>query len=214
MRILAVGDVEAKFLWDYYEPGRLDEYGLILAAGDLDPRYLSFLATFSRGPVLYVHGNHDVNYEKTPPEGCISVEDTLFTYRGVRILGLGGSMRYCPGAHQFTEREMERRIRHVLPKVRRQSGFDILLTHAPAQGMNDGSDRAHAGFRCFLPLLDEYKPAYFVHSHVHANYSDGYNKRSAYGGVTVINAYEKQAFDVTLPAEQAAPRRPFFLRRG
>ena len=32
---------------------------LIISCGDLDPRCLSFLATFSSAPVIYVHGNHD-----------------------------------------------------------------------------------------------------------------------------------------------------------
>ena len=205
MRILAVGDVEARYLWDYYEPGRLDGYEMILAAGDLDPQYLSFLATFCRGPVLYVHGNHDGRYERTPPEGCISIEDTVYTHHGIRIAGLGGSVRYSAGAHQFTEEQMARRVRHLLPKVRRANGFDILLTHAPALGLNDGSDPAHAGFSCFLPLLDQFQPAYFVHGHVHSNYGDGYRKRSTYGNVTIINAYERQAFEITPPPPPARP---------
>lgn len=101
LRILAVGDTEARYLWDYYEPGRLDDYDLILSAGDLDPRYLSFLATFARCPVLYVRGNHDGRYEDIPPEGCECIEDRLYEYKGLRILGLGGSLRYRPGPCQY-----------------------------------------------------------------------------------------------------------------
>ena len=53
MKILIVSDKESKALWDYYTPGMLDEYDLILSCGDLAPQYLSFLATFTKVPVLY-----------------------------------------------------------------------------------------------------------------------------------------------------------------
>ena len=61
MRILAVADEECPALWDYYVPGRLKEYDLIISCGDLKAEYLSFLVTMARCPVLYVHGNHDTS---------------------------------------------------------------------------------------------------------------------------------------------------------
>ena len=64
MRILVIADEESKWLWDYFEKEKLEGIDLILSAGDLNPRYLSFLATFTTAPVLYVHGNHDDKYEK------------------------------------------------------------------------------------------------------------------------------------------------------
>ena len=199
MKILTIGDVESKFLWDYYQPGRLDGIDLILSAGDLDPQYLSFLATFCHGPVLYIHGNHDGRYDKTPPEGCQCVEDRVFTYRGLRIVGLGGCLRYNSGSHQYTEREMERRIQRLRLPLIRSKGCDILLTHAPAQGLHDGSDTAHMGFACFLPFLEKYKPGLFVHSHVHPTYSDGYQRTDTYHGVRIINAYDKYLLDFPEP---------------
>ena len=59
MKILAIADEESKYLWDYFEESKLEGSNLIISCGDLDPRYLSFLATFTSAPVLYVHGNHD-----------------------------------------------------------------------------------------------------------------------------------------------------------
>ena len=73
MRILALADVESPALWDYFNPERLKDIDVILSCGDLDPRYLSFLATFFSGPVLYVHGNHDGFYDRIPPEGCMEM---------------------------------------------------------------------------------------------------------------------------------------------
>ena len=45
MKILIVADHESRRLWDYFEPGMLDQYDLILSAGDLSPHYLEFLVT-------------------------------------------------------------------------------------------------------------------------------------------------------------------------
>ena len=103
MRILAIADQESPLLWDYFDRSYLEGIDLILSCGDLKPQYLSFLATFAHAPILYVHGNHDDRYEETPPDGCICIEDKIYIHNGVRILGLGGSMRYKPGAHQYTE---------------------------------------------------------------------------------------------------------------
>ena len=62
MKILALSDQENPMLWDYFNPRQLEGIDLILSCGDLDPKYLSFIATFAHGPVLYVHGNHDDRY--------------------------------------------------------------------------------------------------------------------------------------------------------
>ena len=67
MKILTISDEESPFLWDYYVPGRLSEFDLILSCGDLSAKYLSFLVTMARCPVLYVHGNHDGSYDRNPP---------------------------------------------------------------------------------------------------------------------------------------------------
>ena len=149
MKILAIADEEARYLWDYFEKSKLKGVDLIISCGDLAPEYLSFLATFTSAPVLYVHGNHDDKYEKRPPEGCICIEDKIYVYNGVRILGLGGSMRYRDGKNQYTEWEMKKRVMKMFPKLVWHKGFDILVTHAPAHELNDGEDLPHQGFEIF-----------------------------------------------------------------
>ncbi len=191
MKILVISDKEAKALWDYYEPGKLDNIDLILSCGDLAPHYLSFLATFTTAPVLYVHGNHDDCYSKTPPEGCICIEDTVYVYKGVRILGLGGSMRYKPGIHQYTQKEMTSRVKSLRFRLWRTKGFDILLTHSPAFELGDGEDVPHQGFRAFRDLLNRYHPRYFVHGHVHTNYGRRFKRLNEYEGTQIVNAYEQ-----------------------
>ncbi|MDD3797164.1 MAG: metallophosphoesterase, partial [Lachnospiraceae bacterium] len=151
---------------------------------------------FCKGPVLYVHGNHDESYATKPPEGCTCIEDMVYDYNGVRILGLGGSMRYREGTHQYNEREMDRRIRRVQSKIRRKKGFDIILTHAPACGIHDQSDLPHHGFHGFLDLMDQYRPRYMIHGHVHMNYGYNIERTSQYHDTTVINSYEKYLIEL------------------
>lgn len=196
MRILAIADEESKYLWDYYEKEKLEGIDLILSAGDLDPRYLSFLVTLSSVPVLYVHGNHDDMYEQTPPEGCICIEDQIYEYKGLRILGLGGSMRYRPGKHQYTDKQMARRVRKLWFALHRKKGFDILLTHSPAYKLNDGRDLPHQGFKVFQVLLDKYKPKFFIHGHVHLNYGAKCRRYDKYGDTNVINAFERCIIEI------------------
>ncbi len=186
MKILLISDVEEPALWDYYRPGRLAEYDMILSAGDLKAEYLSFLVTMANVPVLYVHGNHNTSYDRFPPEGCDCVEDKLVTCKGLRILGLGGSAVYSGGNHQYTERQMARRIRRLNRAVRKAGGVDIVLTHCPPKGLGDAEDYAHRGFEAFLPMLDKWKPKALVHGHVHIAY--GIPRELSYNGTRIINA--------------------------
>lgn len=196
MKILALSDQESTLLWDHFNPRRLEGIDLILSCGDLDPRYLSFIATFAHAPVLYVHGNHDDRYAKVPPEGCICIEDKIYTWQGVRILGLGGSVRYKQdGEHQYTQRQMDWRVLRRRLDLYRQGGVDILLTHAPAMDLNDGDDLAHMGFDAFNTVMDRYRPRYFIHGHVHMNYGQDYPRLDAYKDTKVINAYESYTFE-------------------
>lgn len=190
MKILAIADEEARYYYDCYRPGCLDEFDLILACGDLKAKYLEFLATMAKCPLLYVRGNHDDRFSTQPPEGCICIEDTIYEYKGIRILGLGGSYRYRPGENLYTEKQMKRRIYKVSFQLWRKKGFDILLTHAPAYGVNDLDNIAHRGFESFIYLLEKYKPKYFIHGHVHRNYDHRIPQISTFGDTIVINAYE------------------------
>ena len=195
MKILAIADEESRYLWDFYERGKLEDIDLILSAGDLAPEYLTFLVTMASVPVLYVHGNHDDKYAYKPPEGCICIDDSIYVYQGVRIMGLGGSMRYRPGDHQYTDAEMAKRVKKLRWKLLRYGGVDILLTHAPAFEINDGRDLPHQGFRIFVKLIEKYKPKFFIHGHVHMTYGRTHKRYDKYKETHIINAYERCVFE-------------------
>jgi Icc-related predicted phosphoesterase len=209
MKILMIADHEESALWGSWSErtaGMLSDVDLILSAGDLSAKYLEFLVTLVNVPLVYVRGNHDGAYDYEPPEGCIDADGRMLEIwcgRGsnrkmVRILGLGGSMRYKDrAADMYTEKEMRGRISKLRRKVFRDElagrlsrgrSPDILLTHAPCKGYGDMEDIAHTGFECFNALLGEYHPKLHVYGHVHREYGDFTSAIPHPSGTQLINA--------------------------
>ena len=192
MKILVIADTESKSLWDYFSPGKLDGIDLIISCGDLDAAYLEFLVTMGNAPVWYVPGNHDTKYIQKPPEGCECLDGGILVHQGIRFLGFGGSMRYGNGRFMYSEQEMSRRLHRARREIVSFGGFDVLVTHAPAQGYGDLDDLPHMGFDCFNRLLNAVQPRYMLHGHVHANYGSGFQRETLHpSGTRIINAYEK-----------------------
>ena len=170
MKILAIADVEEPLLWDYWKHDRTKDIDLIISCGDLKASYLEFLTTMVNVPLLYVHGNHDDRYQEEPPGGCDCIDGKLVVHNGVRIMGLGGSMRYKPGENQYSEPAMFMRAMKLSFAVARAGGIDILVTHAPAKGYGDLDDLPHTGFETFNSVMRHYHPHYMLHGHVHSSY--------------------------------------------
>lgn len=203
MKLLVISDAPDPGLWDYFSKDKLQGADAIISCGDLPASYLSFLVTVSNRPLFYVPGNHDTRYERQPPEGCDCIDGKVVNFRGYRILGLGGSMEYSGGPHQYTEREMRGRIARLKGLMKRD-GVDILVTHAPAQGLGDMNDPCHRGFACFKDLMEEYAPQYFLHGHIHLQYAPNQPRVRQYGGTTVVNASGKHLIE--LPDRPCADR--------
>ena len=81
------------------------------------------------------------------------------------------------------------------PKIKIKKGIDILLTHSPAFGIGDGEDNPHKGFEAFVDILDKYKPKYFIHGHVHLNYSVENIREREYKDTIIINGYDRYVFE-------------------
>ena len=220
MKILLISDTEERSLWDNWNEAtakRLADVSFILSAGDLRPEYLEFLVTMLNVPLIYVRGNHDGIYDEKPPEGCENADGSIVeiecgrgsSQQKVRILGLGGSMRYYDTASDmYTEREMEERIRKAERAIRKRRikdallthgrstghtgagsipAFDILLTHAPCRGYGDMEDLPHRGFECFNYLLNKYSPQLHCYGHVHQAYGEMKRSMRHPSGTLLIN---------------------------
>ena len=104
-------------------------------------------------------------------------------------------MRYEPGGHQYTERQMGQRVAKLWFQLWKHRGFDILVTHSPAYELNDGRDLPHQGFQAFRKLMEKYRPKYFLHGHVHMSYGRQYKRYDKYQDTHIINAYERCVFE-------------------
>ena len=96
---------------------------LVLSAGDLPWDYLEYVATAVDAPMVFVPGNHDPTLERAKlarngtytvagrpvdsprPRGAVNADQRVVEAAGLRIAGLGGCVRYRPGA-----RSEERRV--------------------------------------------------------------------------------------------------------
>ncbi|MBQ1467162.1 MAG: metallophosphoesterase, partial [Solobacterium sp.] len=117
------------------------------------------------------------------------IDGSVYDYQGLRIFGLGGSYRYRSGEDMYTERQMRRRIWKASGKLFLSGGFDILLTHAAAYGYGDLQDLPHRGFDCFNDLMEQYKPSYMFHGHVHKEYGHFERELIHESGTRIINCY-------------------------
>ena len=198
MKLLLVSDKEDAYIWDHFDHDRFADIDLILSCGDLKADYLSYLVTMINKPLFYVPGNHDKTYAHHPPEGCDSLDGKVICYQGLRIAGLGGSMRYNIGPNQYTEQEMHSRLSRLKRSIWLKGGLDIFISHSPAYGMCDGHDLCHTGFQCFTDLIDKFKPRYFIHGHNHLDYGK-FSRICSRSDTQIINAFGYYILDTDKP---------------
>lgn len=190
MKILSVADcVENELLETIGGAPAIDGVELLLSCGDLPPEYLTALHDRYRVPLLYVLGNHDLRYGKTPPRGCLHIDRRLFQLGATKIVGFSGSRWYNGNINQYTEEQMAGFVRKMRFSLWRQKGVDLVLTHAPPRHIHDAEDRCHRGFRCFRQLIDRYRPRYFIHGHIHALFADDGERTTMVNSTSVVNSY-------------------------
>ena len=176
--MLAIADEVAEPLWGK----ALDDLrpDVIVSCGDLPFEYLENIVSRANKPLLYVPGNHDPDLSgpdlfhvlaplelPAGPAGCINLDGRVEEAAGLRIAGLGGSVRYRPGPNQYTQRQMAARARRLAFRVWRSGKpVDVLITHSPPAGHGDSEDAPHRGFTALDWLVRKLSPRYLIHGHV------------------------------------------------
>ena len=196
MKILTVSDRVESILYDQFDAESFPGVDLILSCGDLPPEYLSFLSAKFNVPLYYVLGNHDIRFESKPPDGCNNLHGKLIQFEGIVILGLAGSRWYNGGPNQYTEEEMRKIIRNLRPRIWRQGGVDIVITHAPPRYIHDAEDQCHKGFKSYQWIIDHYSPRYFIHGHIHSVFSDPLQRITMVNKTKVLNTYGYHLFEI------------------
>ncbi|MEO8744533.1 MAG: metallophosphoesterase [Candidatus Dormiibacterota bacterium] len=162
------------------------EPDLAVSCGDLPFDYLEYLVSLLDVPLIYVPGNHDPSLRlpdptwvplqnevvQPGPAGCDNVDGRAMEVAGLRVAGLGGSMRYKPGPNQYSQAQMRWRVFNLEVKIRLKQAravrkLDVLVTHAPPFGVETAKDAAHIGFVAFQRVIHEFHPLVLIHGHVH-----------------------------------------------
>jgi hypothetical protein len=214
MKILCVADHIDPLVYSVQIKERFKDVQLVLGAGDLPIEYYSYIVSCLNVSLLFIFGNHNLsrlkhfqrhdtspneliaeeNFRNQSASGATYLEDRHKKIKNVLVVGLGGSMRYNDGDHQFNEFQMYMRIFKLFPRLlwnRIIYGrwLDILLTHAPPRGIHDKSDLCHTGFKAFLSFMAWFKPKYLVHGHIHL-YNLNDIRKTLYKKTLVINCYD------------------------
>jgi predicted phosphodiesterase len=224
--VLAVADEVDEGLW--YDVAPVQGVELILACGDLPFEYLAHLAEHLRAPLAFVAGNHDPDIsgyrlgrnglmlraglpEEPPwPPGAVNADGRVVDVAGLRIAGLGGSVRYRDGPNQYTQGQQRRRAARLVAAARwrrRRDGrpVDVVLAHAPPRrpGTNPApGDPAHAGFDALTWVMDRLQPQLLLHGHVHP-YGGG-QREQQWGRTTVRNVVGRHIFTIETEGTDAA----------
>ncbi len=195
MKILALTDAIVEPIYGSSVPERLVDVGLIVGCGDLPREYLEYVVTQLNVPMVYVAGNHDPDTYHVG--GGDSIDGHWRRVGGLRVAGLGGSLRYkLEGRHQYTEREMFFRMARLLLTVRTgRRGLDLFVTHAPPKGVHDAPDWTHQGFECFHRFLRMARPRLMLHGHIHAA-PNLKARETRVGDTLVVNVYPYRLIDL------------------
>jgi predicted phosphodiesterase len=211
LKIFAVADeVDESTFGDKLDSLRPD---LVVSCGDLPFDYLEYLVGRLDVPLLYVLGNHDPGLaspnspwmslqQDAPvpgPQGCDNIDGRITEVRGLRIAGLGGSLRYKEGPNQYSQAQMRWRALNLefrirLKRVRAGSKLDVLLTHAPPFGSGGAEDAAHVGFAAFLRIIRDLQPSLLIHGHIHP-YGRAMPERNI-GGTRIVNAVPSRVIEL------------------
>lgn len=220
MKILCVADHIDPLVYSTSIKDRFGSVSLVIGAGDLPMEYLGFIASSLNVPVGFVFGNHNLrelptfrgrhggsqldmtslNTQIRNYFGSTCLEDTTRRMSGLLLAGLGGSMRYNNGEHQFTDREMYWRMIRLVPRLiwnRIVHGrwLDILVTHAAPAGIHDKDDPCHIGFPSLLWFMRVFRPRYLLHGHIHL-YDLNAQRTTRYEETMVINVYDHYVLEL------------------
>jgi uncharacterized protein len=185
VRLLAVSDEVEPQLLDERTVEAQGHVDLVIGCGDLPADYLDALSTVYAAPLVFVRGNHDLPDHQGDYPRDAEIDGRVVREKGLLIAGLEGSIRYSDGAHQYTERQMMAKVRALRLKLRLRHP-DILITHGPPAGVNEGTDGPHRGLVAIRRAVELMHPRLLLHGHVHA-YGREIIREGQLGETRVIN---------------------------
>jgi Icc-related predicted phosphoesterase len=196
IRLLAVSDEREPALEAEQNRSAIEPVDAVIGCGDLDPKWLAFLADAFRAPLVFVRGNHDhggdwdVRLPVVPqPLGSGTTSELVgLTVAGLEWPGAGSAhnQRRPDIAWRDAAGLLRRRLAHRLTTIPSRRGEPILvISHAAPEGAGDAPDLYHRGFPAYRRLLDWLRPPVWLHGHTTTAAVDSLVVRS--GATTLVN---------------------------
>jgi Icc-related predicted phosphoesterase len=194
LRLLAVSDEVELQLVDERTVAAQGRIDLVIGCGDLPADYLDVLTTVYAAPLLFVRGNHDLPGRQGDYPLAAEIDGRVVREKGLLIAGLEGSIRYSDGAHQYTERQMLAKVLALRVRVGPRR-LDILVTHGPPAGVNEGTDAPHRGLKAVRRAVEWMRPRFLLHGHVHP-YGREIPREAQLGETRVINVVGHRVIEI------------------
>ena len=194
LRILAVSDEVQDQLLDERTAAAQGRIDLVVGCGDLPANYLDVLSTAYSAPLLFVRGNHDPPGRQGDYPLGAEIDGRIVRERGLLIAGLEGSIRYSDGPHQYTERQMLAKVFLLRARLGLRR-LDILITHGPPAGVNEGTDAPHRGLNAVRRAVEWMRPRFLLHGHVHP-YGREIPREAQLGETRVVNVVGHRVIEV------------------
>ena len=185
VRLLAVSDEIEPQLLDERTAAALGPIDLVIGCGDLPADYLDAVCTLYAAPLLFVRGNHDPPGRQGDYPLAAEIDGRVVREKGLLIAGLEGSIHYSDGAHQYSERQMMAKVLALRARLGLRRP-DILITHGPPAGINEGTDAPHRGLKSVRRAAEWMRPRLLLHGHVHP-YGRDIPREGQLGETRVIN---------------------------
>lgn len=139
---------------------------VFITLGDLYARHIEECAATGR-PVLGVYGNHCRRGYLERTDGAINLAGeriaAIHRWGELAILGVEGCVRYKPGTGDvlWTQEEYAAVLDPIVEPI------DLVVTHCPPRGCNDGEDPAHIGIEALTRLVQRCRPKLILHGHTY-----------------------------------------------
>lgn len=165
---------------------------VIFTLGDISVSDLLFIKSlFQDVPIYGVCGNHD-SQQTLNMADILNIHGKVVEIGGVRFAGIGGSVRYKPGAYTMFSHNESMDLAKTLPPA------DILVSHDKAYERNlttfssEITKNPHEGMAGVSYYLRKHSPFLHIHGHIHTNKQYDFeqiNTISVYGvaATTIVN---------------------------
>jgi len=194
MKIVLISDTHGM----HNSLGKLPKGDMIIHAGDVTNigkeyqvmEFLSWFAGLKYKYKIFIAGNHDFYFERTPdeivrenlPDGVTYLNDSGVEICGLKIWGSPITPTFFAWAFMRNRGASIAKHWGMIP-----DGSDIVVTHGPVYGIHDECHDEHVGCNELAKRITEVKPRYHIGGHIHEGYGVFEKEGTTYVNPSVLD---------------------------